>query len=80
MQNHFLSENNQQCSFQMDYNYYPQQPYVPHNFQQQYLPPQQVEATNGPSYKEVMMLMSEVIEKLDGMDERLRADQRCKHI
>ena len=34
MQNHFASESNQQFSFQMDYNYYPQQPYVPNSFQQ----------------------------------------------
>jgi len=40
MQNHFSYENNQQCSFQMDYKYYPQQPYVPHSFQQQYVPPE----------------------------------------
>ncbi|QCD86441.1 hypothetical protein DEO72_LG3g964 [Vigna unguiculata] len=58
----------------------PQQPYVPNSFQPQYVPPQQVEATNGPSYKEVMILMGEVIEKLESMDERLRADQRCRNI
>jgi len=40
MQNHFSYENNQQCSFQMDYKYYPQQPYVPHSSQQQYVPPE----------------------------------------
>jgi len=75
MQNHFSYENNQQYSFQMDYNYYPQQPCVPNNFQQQYVPPQQVEATNGPSNREVMILMGEVIEKLESVDERLRVDQ-----
>jgi len=58
----------------------PQQSYVPNSFQQQYVPPQQVEATNGPSYKEVMILMGEVIEKLESMDERLRVNQRCKNI
>ena len=58
----------------------PQQLYIPNSFQQQYVPPQQVEATNGPSYKEVMILMGEVIEKLESMDERLRVDQRCRNI
>ena len=58
----------------------PQQPYVPNSFQQQYLPPQQVEATNGPSYREFMILMGEVIEKLESMDEKLRVDQRCRNI
>ncbi|QCD86288.1 hypothetical protein DEO72_LG3g809 [Vigna unguiculata] len=58
----------------------PQQPYVPNSVQQQYIPPQQVEVTNGPSYKEVMILMGEVIEKLESMDERLRVDQRCRNI
>ncbi|QCD92417.1 hypothetical protein DEO72_LG5g479 [Vigna unguiculata] len=58
----------------------PQQSYVPNSFQQQYVPPQQVEATNGPSYKEVMILMGEVIEKLESIDERLRVDQRCINI
>jgi len=129
MQNNFSYESNQQCSFQIDYNCYPQQPrdfqqqivtptsapdiseltlrqfndlyprssflgyeqqsysecppqqpYVPNSFQQQYVPPQQVEATNGPSYREVMILMGEVIEKLESMDERLRVDQRCRNI
>jgi len=120
MQNNFSYESNQHCSFQMDYNCYPEQPrdfqqqivtptsapdisgltlrqfndlyprssskcppqqlYVPNSFQQQYVPPQQVEATNGPSYKEVMILMGEVIEKLESMDERLRVDQRCRNI
>jgi len=129
MQNNFSYESNQHCSFQMDYNCYPQQPhdfpqqivtptsapdisgltlrqfndlyprssflgyeqqpysecqpqqpYVPNSFQQQYVPPQQVEATNGPSYMEVMILMGEVIEKLESMDERLRVDQRCRNI
>jgi len=32
MQNNISCENNQQSSFQMDYNYYRQQPYVPHSF------------------------------------------------
>ncbi|QCE00017.1 hypothetical protein DEO72_LG7g1303 [Vigna unguiculata] len=58
----------------------PQQPSIPNSFQQQYVPPQQVEATNGPSYKEVMILMGEVIEKLESMDERLQVDQRCRNI
>ncbi|QCD78881.1 hypothetical protein DEO72_LG1g2517 [Vigna unguiculata] len=132
MQNSFSYENNQQCDFQVNYDYYPQQPrdsydyqqqivtptsapdtsgltlrqfndlyprssflgheqqpysecppqqsYVPNSFQQQYVPPQQVEATNGPSYREVMILMGEVIEKLESMDERLRVDQRCRDI
>ena len=57
MQNNFSYENNQQHNYQMDYNYYPQQPYVLHSFQQQYVPLQQVEVTNGPSYKEVTILM-----------------------
>jgi len=64
----------------MDYNYYPQQPYVPHSFLQQFVPLQQVKATNGPSYREVMILMGEVIEKLESIDERLQVDQRCKNI
>ncbi|QCD82403.1 hypothetical protein DEO72_LG2g2741 [Vigna unguiculata] len=132
MQNSFSYENNQQCDFQVNYDYYPQQPrdsydyqqqivtptsapdisgltlrqfndlyprssflgyeqqpysecptqqlYVPNSLQQQYVPPQQVEATNGPSYREVMILMGEVIEKLESMDERLRVDQRCRNI
>ncbi|QCE11111.1 hypothetical protein DEO72_LG10g2344 [Vigna unguiculata] len=132
MQNNFSYENNQQCDFQVNYDYYPQQPcdsydyqqqivtptsgpdisgltlrqfndlyprssflgyeqqpyskcppqqpYVPNSFQQQFVPSQQVEATNGPSYKEVMILMGEVIEKLESMDERLRLDQRCRNI
>jgi len=58
----------------------PRQPYVPNSFQQQYVPPQQVGATNGPSYSEVMILMGEVIEKLESMDERLRVDKRCRNI
>ncbi|QCD86480.1 hypothetical protein DEO72_LG3g1003 [Vigna unguiculata] len=58
----------------------PQQPYIPNSFQQQYVPPHQDEATNGPSYREVMILMAEVIEKLESMDERLRVDQRCRNI
>ncbi|QCD96848.1 hypothetical protein DEO72_LG6g1558 [Vigna unguiculata] len=58
----------------------PQQPYVPNSFEQQYIPPQQVEATNGPSYRQVMILMGDVIEKLESMDERLRVDQRCRNI
>jgi len=130
MQNSFSYENNQQCDFQVNYDYYPQQPrdsydyqqqivtptsgpdisgltlrqfnylyprssfwgyeqqpysecppqqpYVQNSFQQQYVPPQQVEATNGPSYREVMILMGEVIKKLESMDERLRVDQRCR--
>ena len=49
-------------------------------FSNKYVPPQQVEATNGPSYREVMILMGEVIEKLESMDERLRVDQRCRNI
>jgi len=120
MQNNFSYENNQQCDFQVNYDYYPQQPrdcqqqivtptsapnisgltlrqfndlyprssflgyeqqpYVPNSFQQQYVPPHQDEATNGPSYREVMILMGEVIEKLESMDERLRVDQRCRNI
>ena len=59
----------------MDCNYYTQQPYVSNSFQQQYLPQQEVEATNGPSNKEVVILMGEVIEKLETMDERLQVDQ-----
>ncbi|QCD92815.1 hypothetical protein DEO72_LG5g884 [Vigna unguiculata] len=129
MQNNFSYENNQLCDFQVNYDYYPQQPrdfqqqivtptsapdisgltlrqfndlyprssflgyeqqpysecppqqpYVPNSVQQQYVPPQQVEAINGPSYREVMILMGEVIEKLESMDERLRVDQRCRNI
>jgi len=64
----------------MDYNYYPQQPYAPNSFQQQYVPPQQVEETNVPSYTKVMILMGEIIEKLEAMDERLRVDQRCRYV
>ena len=36
MQNKFSYESNQHCSFQMDYNYYPQQP---RDFQQQIVTP-----------------------------------------
>ena len=36
MQNNFSYENNQHCSFQMDYNCYPQQP---RDFQQQFVTP-----------------------------------------
>jgi len=110
MQNNFSYKNNQHCSFQMDYNCYPQQPrdfqqqivtptsapdisgltlrqfndlyprssflwyeqrsyskcppqqpYVPNSFQQHYVPPQKVETTNGPSYREVMILMGQQI-------------------
>jgi len=55
--------------------------YVPFGSQQQqHAPSQQVSVINGPSYKEVMLLMDGLIEKLDTIDERLRADQRCKDI
>ena len=67
---------------QQPYSEYPLQPsYVPFGSQQQqHAPSQQVVATIGPSYKEVMILMGEVIEKLEAMDERLRVDQRCRNI
>jgi len=74
MQNNFSYKNNQQCDFQMNYDYYA------HSFQQQHVPPQQVEASNGPSYREVMILMDVMREKLGVIDERLRGDQRCKNI
>jgi len=55
--------------------------YVPFGSQQQqHAPSQQVAAINGPSYKEVVLLMDGLREKLDTIDERLRADQRCKDI
>ena len=70
--------------------YHEQQPYfvcplqplsVPFGSQQQqHAPSQQVAAINGPSYKEVMLLMDGLREKLDTINERLRADQRCKDI
>ena len=138
MQNHFLYENNQQCDFQMNDDYYPQQPhdsngyqqhifaptfapdisrltirqfndlyprssfleceqplyheqqpyceyslqpsYVPFGSQQQHAPSQQVAPINGPSYRQVVLLIDGLIEKLDTIDERLRAYQRCKDI
>jgi len=33
MQNHFLYENNQQCDFQMNYDYYAQQPHDSYGYQ-----------------------------------------------
>jgi len=36
MQNNFSNENNQQCDFQVNYDYYPQQP---RDFQQQIVTP-----------------------------------------
>ena len=134
MKNNFSYENNQQCDFQVNCNYYPQQPHDPYNYQQQivtptfapdlsrltihqfndlyprssfleykqqsyyeqqpyseglpqpsyvpfgsqqqqHAPSQQVVAINGPSYKEVVLLMNGLREKLDTLDERLRADQ-----
>jgi len=135
MKNSFSYENNQQCDFQVNYDYYPrdayayqqqivtptspnlsrltiyqlydlyprssfveyeqpsyheQQPYskcppqssyVPFGSQQQqHAPSQQVVAINGPCYKEVVLLMDGLREKLDTIDERLRVDQRCKGI
>ncbi|QCD86842.1 hypothetical protein DEO72_LG3g1369 [Vigna unguiculata] len=139
MKNNFSYENNQQCHFQVNYNYYPQQPHDPYDYQQQivtptsapdlsmltirqlndlyprssfleydqqsyheqqpyfvcplqplsvpfgsqqqqHAPSQQVAAINGPSYKEVMLLMDGLREKLDTINERLRVDQRCKDI
>jgi len=59
----------------------PLQPlYVPFGSQQQEHAPSQVAAINGPSYKEVVLLMYGLREKLDTIDERLRVDQRCKDI
>ena len=59
----------------------PQPSYVPFGSQQQqHATSQQVAAINGPSYKEVVLLMDGLREKLDTTDERLRADQRCKDI
>jgi len=59
----------------------PQPSYVPFGSQQQqHATSQQVVAINGPSYKEVVLLMDGLREKLDTIDERLRVDQRCKDI
>ena len=59
----------------------PQPSYVPFSSQQQqHAPSQQVATINGPSYKDIELLMNGLREKLDTIDERLRADQRCKDI
>jgi len=54
----------------------PLQPlYVPFGSQQQqHAPSQQVAVINGPSYKEVVLLMDGLREKLDTTNERLRVD------
>jgi len=39
MQNIFSYENNQQCDFQMNYDYYPQQPCDSYDYQQQIFTP-----------------------------------------
>ena len=39
MKNHFSYENNQHCDFQVNYNYYPQQPQDPYDYQQQIVTP-----------------------------------------
>jgi len=39
MKNIFSYENNQQCDFQVNYNYYPQQQHDPYNYQQQIVTP-----------------------------------------
>jgi len=39
MKNHFSYENNQKCDFQVNYNYYPQQPLDPYDYQQQIVTP-----------------------------------------
>jgi len=54
----------------------PLQPlYVPFGSQQQqHAPSQQVAVINGPSYKEVVLLMDGLREKLDITNERLRVD------
>jgi len=57
-----------------------EQPSYHEQQQQQHATSQQVAAINGPSYKEVVLLMDGLREKLDTTDKRLRADQRCKDI
>jgi len=59
----------------------PRSSYVPFGSQQQqHASSQQVTTINEPSYKEVVLLMDGLREKLDTIDEKLRADQRCKDI
>jgi len=52
----------------------PQPSYILFGSQQQHAPSQQVATINGLSYKEVVLLMDGLREKLDTIDERLRAD------
>ena len=66
---------------QRDYEYPPQPSYVPFGSQQQqHALQQQVVATNGPSYREVMLLMDRLSGKLKVKDERLQVNQRWKDI
>jgi len=39
MKNNFSCENNQQRDFQVNYNYYPQQPHDPYDYEQQIVTP-----------------------------------------
>ena len=39
MKNHYSYENNQQCDFQVSYDYYPQQPHDSYDYQQQIVTP-----------------------------------------
>ena len=47
MQNSFSYENNQQCDFQVNYDYYPQQPRDSYDYQQQIVTPTSAPDTSG---------------------------------
>jgi len=50
MQNNFSYENNQQCDFQVNYDYYPQQPHDSYDYEQQIVTP-----TSAPDMSELTL-------------------------
>ena len=50
MQNNFSYENNQQCDFQVNYDYYPKQPHDSYDYEQQIVTP-----TSAPDMSELTL-------------------------